>query len=186
MPQYTTPTQEGRTHISKITILLYVHVLTQGHSLHERYTPLTAHVIILHNTLLPHSLERRSLHPERRTKNTDVHNHSRYTKIIWIHEENFTFTSHHLSLAVFNHFYYIRFYLYNFNLKIVLKVPLSNILPGRAVAQAVSRWLPTAVVRFRIRAACGACGGQSGIGAGFLRVLLFPLPVIIPPNFPSS
>jgi hypothetical protein len=31
---------------------------------------------------------------------------------------------------------------------------------GRAVAQAVSRWLPTAAVRFRIRAACGVCGEQ--------------------------
>jgi hypothetical protein len=29
------------------------------------------------------------------------------------------------------------------------------------------------------------CGGQSGIGAGFLRVLRFPLP-IIPPISPSS
>jgi hypothetical protein len=55
---------------------------------------------------------------------------------------------------------------------------------GRAVAQAVSRWLPTAA-RVRVRAACGVCGGQSGTGAGFLRVLLFPLP-IIPPISPSS
>jgi hypothetical protein len=31
----------------------------------------------------------------------------------------------------------------------------------------------------------GICGGQSGAGAGFLRVLRFPLP-FIPPNFPSS
>jgi hypothetical protein len=46
---------------------------------------------------------------------------------------------------------------------------------GRAVAQAVSRCLPTAVARVRVRAACGVCGGQSGTGAGFLRVLRFPL-----------
>jgi hypothetical protein len=52
---------------------------------------------------------------------------------------------------------------------------------GRAVAQAVIRWLPTAAARV----ACGVCGGQSGIGAGFLRVLRFPLP-IIPPVSPSS
>jgi hypothetical protein len=45
-----------------------------------------------------------------------------------------------------------------------------------ALAQAVSRWLPTAAARVRIRAACGVCGGQSGTGAGFLRVLRFPLP----------
>jgi hypothetical protein len=56
---------------------------------------------------------------------------------------------------------------------------------GRAVAQAVSRWLPTAAVWVRARAACGICGGQSGTGAGLLRVLLFPLP-IIPPSYPSS
>jgi hypothetical protein len=56
---------------------------------------------------------------------------------------------------------------------------------GRAVDQAVSRWLPTAVALVRVRAACGVCGGQSGIGAGFLRVLRFPLP-LIPPNSPSS
>jgi hypothetical protein len=37
------------------------------------------------------------------------------------------------------------------------------------VAQAVSRWLPTAAARIRIRSACGVCGGQSGTGAGFLR-----------------
>jgi hypothetical protein len=28
--------------------------------------------------------------------------------------------------------------------------------------------------RFRVRAACGVCGGQSGSGAGFRRVLRFP------------
>jgi hypothetical protein len=55
----------------------------------------------------------------------------------------------------------------------------------RAVAQAVSRWLPTAAARVRVRAACGVCGGQSSTGAGFLRVLRFPLP-IIPPISPSS
>jgi hypothetical protein len=50
-------------------------------------------------------------------------------------------------------------------------------LIGRAVAQAVSRWVPTAVAR--------VCVGQSGTGAGFLRVLRFTLP-IIPPISPSS
>jgi hypothetical protein len=33
---------------------------------------------------------------------------------------------------------------------------------------------------------CGICGGQSGTAAGFLRVLRCPLPIIIPPNSPSS
>jgi hypothetical protein len=56
---------------------------------------------------------------------------------------------------------------------------------GRAVAQAVSRWLPTAAARVRVRAAYGVRGGQSGTGVGFLRVLRFSLP-IIPPISPSS
>jgi hypothetical protein len=56
---------------------------------------------------------------------------------------------------------------------------------GGAIAQAVRRWLPTAAARFRVREACGVCGGQGGTRAGFLRVLRFPLP-IIPPISPSS
>jgi hypothetical protein len=56
---------------------------------------------------------------------------------------------------------------------------------GRAVARVISHWLPTAAARVRVRAACGVYGGQSGSGAGFLRVLRFPLP-IIPPISPSS
>jgi hypothetical protein len=66
---------------------------------------------------------------------------------------------------------------------IVTAVETSNltILPplllGRAIAQAVSRWLPTAAVRgSRPGRHVGFCGGQSGAGAGFLRVLRFPLP----------
>jgi hypothetical protein len=58
---------------------------------------------------------------------------------------------------------------------------------GRAIAQAVSRWLPIAATRVRSRVwSNGICGGQSGAGAGFLRVLRFPLPIFIPPNSPSS
>jgi hypothetical protein len=59
---------------------------------------------------------------------------------------------------------------------------------GRAIAQAVSRWLPTAAGRVQSRIwSSGICGGQSGAGAGFLRVLRFPLPIFIPPKIsPSS
>jgi hypothetical protein len=58
---------------------------------------------------------------------------------------------------------------------------------GRAIAQAVSRWLPTAAARVRARVwSCGIRGGQSGAGAGFLRVLRFPLPIFIPPIGPQS
>jgi hypothetical protein len=53
-------------------------------------------------------------------------------------------------------------------------------MKGRAIAQANSRWLPTAA------GSSGICGGQSGAGAGFLRVLRFPLPVFIPPIAPQS
>jgi hypothetical protein len=52
-------------------------------------------------------------------------------------------------------------------------------------SSAVRRWLPTAAARVRVRAACGICGGQSDTGAGFLRILGFPLP-IIPPISPIS
>jgi hypothetical protein len=58
---------------------------------------------------------------------------------------------------------------------------------GRAIAQAVSRWLFTAEALVRARVwSSGICGGQSGAGAGFLRVLRFPLPIFIPLNSLSS
>jgi hypothetical protein len=58
---------------------------------------------------------------------------------------------------------------------------------GRAIAQAVSRWLPTAAARVRSRVwSSGIFGGQSGTGSGFLRVLRFPLEIFIPPITPQS
>jgi hypothetical protein len=46
---------------------------------------------------------------------------------------------------------------------------------GRAIAQAVSRWFPTAAARVRARVwPSGICGGPSGAGAGFLRYFDFP------------
>jgi hypothetical protein len=58
---------------------------------------------------------------------------------------------------------------------------------GPAIAQAVSRRLPTAAawVRAQVRS-CGICDGQNGIGAGFLRVLGVPLQILIPPTAPHS
>jgi hypothetical protein len=59
---------------------------------------------------------------------------------------------------------------------------------GRVIAEAVSRWLLTAAARVRARVwSSGICGGQSGVGTGFLRVLRFPLPKpFIPPTSSSS
>jgi hypothetical protein len=52
---------------------------------------------------------------------------------------------------------------------------LSNSGPGRAIAQAVSRWLPTAAARVRSRVwSSGICGGQSGGGAVFSEYFAFP------------
>jgi hypothetical protein len=67
-----------------------------------------------------------------------------------------------------------------------LLVMRTNIKDGRAVAQPVILRLPYAAARFRLRAACGVSGGQSGTGAGFLRVLRFPLRVTFPLISPSS
>jgi hypothetical protein len=62
-----------------------------------------------------------------------------------------------------------------------------SLLVGRAIAQAVSHWLPTVAAQVRAWVwSCGICGGQSGAGAGFLGVLRFPLPIFIPPIAPQS
>jgi hypothetical protein len=64
---------------------------------------------------------------------------------------------------------------------------LFHIWMGRAIAQAVSRWFPTAAARVRARVwSCGICGGQSGSRAHFLRVLRFTLLIFVPPITPQS
>jgi hypothetical protein len=56
-----------------------------------------------------------------------------------------------------------------------------------SVVQAVSRRLPTTAARVQAQVrSCGICGGQSGAGAGFLLLLRFPLPILIPPTAPQS
>jgi hypothetical protein len=54
-----------------------------------------------------------------------------------------------------------------------------------AIAQVISRRLPTALPRVRSQVRSrGICGIQSGTGAGFLRVLRSPLSVLLPSNGP--
>jgi hypothetical protein len=58
-------------------------------------------------------------------------------------------------------------------------------LQGRAIAQAVSSRLPTSAARLRAQVkSCGICGERSGTEVCFLRVLRFPLPILIPPTAP--
>jgi hypothetical protein len=72
--------------------------------------------------------------------------------------------------------------------KIVKKISTKlRVLCSALKGWRTSRWLPTAAARVRARVwSSGIYGGQSGAGAGFLRVLWFPLPIFIPPNSPSS
>jgi hypothetical protein len=70
------------------------------------------------------------------------------------------------------------------------KLVRTNFPLDRDIAQALSRRLPTTAARVRAPVrSCGICGGQTGTGVGFLRVLRFPLPIRIPPiapQWPSS
>jgi hypothetical protein len=66
-------------------------------------------------------------------------------------------------------------------------MPLSAYDKDRAIIYPVSRRISTAAAWFRAQVrSCGICGGQSGNGAGFLRVLRFPLAILIPPTVPHS
>jgi hypothetical protein len=52
---------------------------------------------------------------------------------------------------------------------------VSNRTDGRAIAQAISRRLSTATARVRSGIKlCGICGGESGTGVSFIRVLVSP------------
>jgi hypothetical protein len=64
------------------------------------------------------------------------------------------------------------------------KVMVNN---DRAIAQVVNLRLHTAVVRVRSQVmSYMICGGQSCIGAGFLRVLRLHMPILIPLNASQS
>jgi hypothetical protein len=55
----------------------------------------------------------------------------------------------------------------------------------RAIVQAVGRRPPTASTRVRVQVRlCRIYSGQSDTGAGFIRVLRFPLPILISPTAP--
>jgi hypothetical protein len=60
-------------------------------------------------------------------------------------------------------------------------------MKGRAIAQAVSRRLPTAatLVRAQVRSWVFVVD-KVALGEGFLRLLRFPLPILIPPTAPHS
>jgi hypothetical protein len=72
------------------------------------------------------------------------------------------------------------------------KAPLNKSIRyiSLAITQAVSSGLLTAADQFRAQVrSYGISAGQSGIGVGFLLVLRFPLPILIPlipPNHLSS
>jgi hypothetical protein len=58
---------------------------------------------------------------------------------------------------------------------------------GHDITEEVSCRLPTSPARVRSQVRlCEICGGRSDSGAGFLPVLRFPLPVLIPPTPYSS
>jgi hypothetical protein len=55
------------------------------------------------------------------------------------------------------------------------------------MAQAVNHRLPVAAAQVLSQVkSCEVSGGRSGTGAGFLRVLLFLVPVLIPPTAAHS
>jgi hypothetical protein len=64
---------------------------------------------------------------------------------------------------------------------------ITTLQSGCAIAQAVSRQLPTEAARVRPHVRlCGICGYQRGTKAGFLRVLWSPLSILIPSTAPRS
>jgi hypothetical protein len=80
-----------------------------------------------------------------------------------------------------------------FNLKIVsaVQAETSEHLQRTTESQVTFGLLKRLVAGFpwwrpELVKSCDICGEQSGAGAGFLRVLRFPLPIFIPPIAPQS
>jgi hypothetical protein len=70
---------------------------------------------------------------------------------------------------------------------VLLVFTILTTLSGPCIAHAVSRRFPATVARFRAQVRShGICGRRSGTEAGFLRVLRFRLPILIPPTAPHS
>jgi hypothetical protein len=93
-------------------------------------------------------------------------------------------TRHHYIIIIRD---FVGHYIYLKRYKKVVRCAIYRENVGRAIAQAVSRRLPIPAARVRARVSpCGICGGQSGTWTSFLRVLLFPLPIRIPPIAPQS
>jgi hypothetical protein len=68
-------------------------------------------------------------------------------------------------------------------LEIILMNSFISLLYKRAACRRVL--ITAAQIPFQVKPR-GICGGQSDIGAGFLQVLRFPLPVLIAPTAPYS
>jgi hypothetical protein len=82
----------------------------------------------------------------------------------------------------------LRFVTLTFGVTTVLRFRTDHVCcRGRAIAQAVSRWLPTAAARVQNPGHVEFVVDKVALGqVGFLRVLGFPLPIYIPPISPQS
>jgi hypothetical protein len=91
-----------------------------------------------------------------------------------------------LLLCTFYEQHFLQSQILTLFLQTLSQVPLLTSV-GHVIAQTISRGLPTRAARVRAQVkSCSICSGQSGVGAGFLRVFRFPLPILIPPSAPHS